>query len=184
MSRVLGVDPSLTGTGVAWVESGGRVGTRLISTQAPPKGTATVRSRYDRLGRIVGGVSGELLRTDLLAVEAPSYGSVGGSKHDRSGLWWLIVDRAFRLGVPVVEISPRTRALYATGDGGADKSEVVRHVKEWRKLSSYNDNEVDAAVLAAMGARWLGLPIDGDEQPHHKRAMAGVAWPTMKGRTA
>lgn len=181
--RILGVDPSLTGTGVAWIERG-RVGTRLISTEAPPKGTATVRSRHNRLGRIVGGVSGELLGTDLLAVEAPSYGSVGGSKHDRSGLWWLIIDRAYRMGVPVVEISPRTRALYATGNGGAGKAEVIQAVSTWLKRRSYDDNEVDAAVLAAMGARWLGHPIDGDEQPHHKRAMAGVAWPNMKGRTA
>lgn len=182
--RVVGVDPSLTGTGLAWTDDRGRLGMSLIKTTAPKKGTATVRTRHGRLAGILGRVSGELLGTDLLAIEAPSYGSVGGAKHDRSGLWWLITDLAYRMRVPVVEIAPRTRALYATGNGAADKDEVIQACSTWLKRSSYDDNEVDAAVLAAMGARHLGHPIDGAEQPHHKRAMAGVAWPTMKGRTA
>ena len=58
-------------------------------------------------------------------------------------------------------VPPKTRAKYATGNGGADKRAVLAAVRAaYPQFTIRNDNEADAVVLAAIGARSLGHPID------------------------
>jgi crossover junction endodeoxyribonuclease RuvC len=111
---------------------------------------------------------------------------VHGSQHDRSGLWWLVLDPVHWDGRArdVVEVPPTCRAKYATGKGNAPKDAVlaaaIRRFPDW----DITGNDVaDAVILAAMGARHLGHPID--QMPAaHLTAMAAVRWPTTSGAAA
>ena len=176
---VVGVDLSLTSTGVAVID---HHGVQLHRIESKGHKDATLNDRRRRLAAITADICDiiELAQPDPLAViEAPSLGQARqAGTHDRSGLWWLTVNRlAIECGVQVVEVPPTCRAKYATGQGNAGKDAVLAGVVRRYPTVPVDGNDcADALVLAAMGARWLGHPID-DLPQTHLAAMDGVRWP-------
>jgi len=133
---------------------------------------------------------------DLVVVEAPSYGSTGYMQHDIAGNWWGPVRELITMGLPVAEASPSQLKIYAVGRGttrdsakskAVTKAEVVAAVKtrypesarQIRDLGGGSDT-ADAMILAAIGLRYLGFPIDGDMPRTHLRAMDEIRWPERK----
>ena len=173
MTRTLaiGIDPSLTRTAVALVDESG-ISVRSLPTKA--KKGATLMDRRMRLITIVRFVRDRIAGVGDVPVfiESPAYNQTSGSQHDRSGLWWGIVDMLHSDLLDVTEVTPQQLKTYATGKGNAGKDEVMlamarRH--DWLGVS--NNDEMDAAVLALMGARLVGHPIDGDLPQSHLRAL-------------
>lgn len=180
MVRVIGLDLSLTSTGMAFIDYGLLAGVDRIKTTG--KKGDDLAARQKRLNGIQQEVFEAVNNYEphLVVVEAPSYGSQHGAQHDRSGLWWLVVDMLHEMDLHVATVSPNGRAKYGTGKGNAGKDEVLSQVV--RRYSSAevdirDNNEADAVILAAMGARRLGEPIDGDLPKTHLAAMDGAAWP-------
>lgn len=172
--RVIGIDLSLTATGIS-------DGTRTWLVKSKGAKTATLLERYHRLGRIHGTLLDGLPQQPALAVvEGPSFGQQRqGGQHDRAGLWWYIVSSLLDLGVSVAEIPPASLKTYATGKGNGSKDEVLAAVvRRYPDVEVTDNNTADALVLAAMGLRHLGHPID-DLPLTHLRAMSKVAWPTL-----
>jgi crossover junction endodeoxyribonuclease RuvC len=184
--KVIGLDLSLTSTGVAVATQDGAVTDRITSKPVP---NATLEDRDVRLyaiqRRVMEYVTGDV---DLVVVEGPSYGSTTGHQHDRAGLWWLVVRSLFRQSSTfhVVEVPPSSRMKYATGRGNASKDDVLSAaIRRYPHVDVNGNDEADALVLAAMGARWLGHPLEG--QYHgtaapflpqtHLAAMDAVHWP-------
>lgn len=180
--HVLGLDLSLTSTGMAMIEGGKLVGVDSVKTKG--KRADTIEDRAKRL-RHIADVIVEFVRadqTDLIVIEAPSYGSRFGSAHDRSGLWWIVTEALITAGFQVALVAPQTRAKYATGAGNSKKDIVLAHVIE-RYVSETtprisNDDEADAVALAAMGARFLGEPVEDELPEANLAAMSGAQWPT------
>lgn len=186
MSRVMGLDLSLTATGLALVVDGEVVeATRIRTTGKKNDDLAARRARLN--GGIFQPVMEEAAAfvPDLVVIESPSYGSKFGSPHDRSGLWWMVVDCLFDLGAPVGTVSPQGRAKYGTGKGNADKATVYAAAqKTYFDVELADDNVADAVLLAAMGSRYLGKPVErtlsgrlsklSDKQ---LEALDGAAWP-------
>ncbi|WP_344250995.1 hypothetical protein, partial [Isoptericola hypogeus] len=95
------------------------------------------------------------------------------------GLWWLMVHRLLRNDYPVAVVAPPARAKYATGAGNAAKDKVLAAVvRRYPNVEVTGNDEADALVLAAMGARRLGHAID-DLPKNHLVAMEKVAWPVL-----
>ncbi|MGH9250337.1 MAG: hypothetical protein ACRD0W_12560 [Acidimicrobiales bacterium] len=194
MSRVVGLDLSLTSTGLALVGDG-PITTWGIQSRAPktPRHPRTGKplpptliQRHNRLISLATNILIVVLRPerlpDLVVVEQPAFSRNLGSTHDRSGLWWLVVSGLYRAKVQVAEVTPNQRAKYATGKGTADKDAVILAVERRYPEARVNGNdEADALILAAMGKRWLGEPID-DMPKVHLEAFDSVAWPTPNGR--
>lgn len=161
MTRVVGVDPSLTGTGLAelkFPDSGPAWG--LIRT-FPSKPAKTLAARHRRLSDLAHEISDAILQApnhpDLVVIESPAYSRNMGSMHDRSGLWWLVVSIVID-AVPVLEVAPTVRAKYATGMGNAGKDAVLLAVeRRWPEAGVKDNDEADAVTLAALGADMLGL---------------------------
>lgn len=175
MTRIVGIDPSLTGTGIAIITDGQVALHTLTSKGAAGDTLAQRRLRISRLRRAIEGVI--YPGVDLLVIEAPAFSRTAGHMHDRSGLWWMLVDTALSSYVPVAEVTPTTRARYATGKGNASKDAVLLAVaRRYPHIEVGNNNEADALVLGAMGARWLGQPIDHLPLAQAE-AIAKVAWP-------
>lgn len=180
---VIGIDLSLTGTGLADLnlETGLFENVETFGTKG--KRTDTYAMRGDRLAGmadyITSWATSGSVEPSLVVVEGPSIGSRGGSQFDRSGLWWLTVSTLQGEGIPVMVVPPKTRAKYATGNGNSGKDAVVAHVMQ--QYGDYydghfrNDNECDAVVLAAMGARHLGFIQEEDLPESNISAMKGVA---------
>lgn len=173
----IGLDVSLTATGVAVITGSPPVAHTYVYRTYPDDGSIT--GRRDRIGGIVGAVLPVCEGADLLAVEGPSYHSVGGKPHDRSGLWWALVGALSARGVPIAEVPPTVRMLWAHGKGRATKRQVMVGVGiAWPDVAIPDDNAADALVLASMAAQRLGLLEM--ESAHHRLAATSVHWPALE----
>jgi Holliday junction resolvasome RuvABC endonuclease subunit len=165
---VIGLDLSLTGTGVASTAGW----TDVIRPAAKQRG-------HYRLQHIKATIL-ELIPADvaLVVVEGPSYGSQAGQAghHERAGLWWLVTHSLWKTDVPFAVASPTARAKYATGKGNAGKADVVRETTRRFDWFTGGEDEADALVLAAMGADWLGHPL-APLPATHRQALDKVQWP-------
>lgn len=196
MSAV-GLDLSLTASGLAIVkgdmESGAygaacrRVRSKAPPTERGPKGKPlppTLGQRRHRLHKLAHEIVDVVLPRNggrlpgIVVIEQPAYSKTQGSQHDRSGLWWQVVEGLWERNVRVVEVSPTQVKKYATGKGaGVSKEEVMAAViRRYQEVGVADDNEADALVLAAMGARFLGYPLEHSLPAKHLEAMGAVRW--------
>ena len=180
---VVGIDPSLTGTGIAssngWVDVTGYKRARTKDpgiTQLPhPERIAAMRNLVDSVYYSVGNPK-------LVVMELPAVSRSGGGAHERGWLWWQLYSRLTTAGFPVALMAPNARALYATGKGNAAKGAVIdavsRRFPAW--TTDGNDNAADAVTLMAAGRDWLGHPIT-DLPKTHRAALDKAVWPTLTG---
>lgn len=180
MTRILGVDPSLTGTGLALLDTDDHLVIPVETITTKGAKDATLDDRRHRLLDITERIvyAAVMHKSDLAVIEAPSLGQARqGGVLDRHGLWWLVITRLAEARVPVTPVAPTVRAKYATGRGNAGKDEVLLAVaKRYPHVDVQNNNEADALVLAAIGARLTGHPID--ELPKtHLDALAKIIRP-------
>lgn len=181
--RVLGVDPSLTCTGIALVETGPYVEgclpvrweiARARWREDAPSDIEAERRRIRYMLREVLAIAPEQL--DLSVVEGPApHAKFRGKPDEMGGLRWMLIDQLLARG-PVVVIDPMTRALLATGYGRSSKDAVLAQVRaDFPGVHVPDHNVADAVTLAGAGAAQLGFPVRyGVAQV---RAHAKVAWP-------
>jgi crossover junction endodeoxyribonuclease RuvC len=162
--KVVGVDPSLTATGIATREHSATISIK-------PSG-----DELHRLRRIVIEVAEVCFGADLVLLEGLSFGNHTGKAAERGALHWMLRDRLDRDQVPVAIVPPTTRARYATGKGNAGKDAVMIACVQRIPIMVTNNNEADAVVLLAMGLDHLGAPLVA-MPAHHRAALSGVAWP-------
>jgi crossover junction endodeoxyribonuclease RuvC len=177
MTSVVGIDLSLTSTGMAAINPAGPAMVTCVKSKG--SATATLDDRSRRLEAVAGEVISQVVRVHprLVVIEQPAFSRQNGHMHDRSGLWWLVVMGLRELGYRVAEVSPTSRAKYGTGKGNAGKDAVLASVvRRYPDVDVNGNDQADALILAAMGARWLGHPID-DLPKTHLAAMDAVHWP-------
>lgn len=180
MSAVLGIDLSLTQTGMAVARNGTIEWTGTHKTVG--KRDDDLQARTQRLRDIRNRVEAAVMRYNpvLAVLEAPSFGSVHGSAHDRSGLWWLVADMLFLRSVPTAQVAPTARAKYGTGKGNAAKEQVHAAIQTnygRDDLPVRTNDEADALILSAMGARYLGKPVELWLPDGAIESMDKVSWP-------
>lgn len=170
--RIVGIDPSLTATGIADADGG-----LHTITSKPDDGTVTDRAR--RIATITAHLRPHRLAdAHLVVIEGPAFSRQGqAGVHLRAGLWWRIVGLLHSAGVPVAEVSPSTLKKYATGKGNADKSDMRMALYKRAGLDVSSDDEVDAWWLRQMGLAHLGDPDAVPLPQTHLSALDKVVWP-------
>jgi crossover junction endodeoxyribonuclease RuvC len=180
--RVLGIDVSLSSTGLALVDHRG-LRTGLVRTR-PVEGYAATTTR---LQYIKAGVREWLTQpVDLAVLEDPTKvatsarGQMTGKASERAGLFWLVLDLLAEAGVPFGACTSSQLKQYGTGNGNAGKAAMVAAAREaFPRAGIAKDDEADAAWLAAMGARRLGAPIDGEGTTARAKALQRAEWPAL-----
>lgn len=180
---VVGLDTSLTGTGIAssrgWCEVVGYDGSKKEPITSLPhlRRLAAMRSVCDRVLDMVG-------TPDLVVLELPAPSRSGGGAHERAWLWWALYGQLTDRGVPLGLMSPNQRMQYATGKGSAAKTVVVDAVaRRWPAWTTAgNDNAADAVVLMAAGRDWIGHPVASVPQTH-RQAVVKATWPDLLSPT-
>lgn len=163
--RVLGLDLSLTATGIAY----------------PDGTTYTVKTRLAdgdrRLLRIQAAVAEAIDPGTTLAVveDLPTHAKAAGITGMVHGAVRAVL---LENDVPYVLVTPATLKAYATGSGNADKTAMTLAAYKRSGLEFANDNEVDAWWLRLAGLDRLGVaPI---LMPAGQRARLDKAtWPTL-----
>lgn len=183
--RVVGLDLSLTSTGIAlpfqaddgtWTVDAHRV-------RSKGKKDDTLYQRHTRLVGIASGIQKQIPTDAVLAViEQPAYSRTTGHMHDRSGLWWLVVDMIRSWGLPLAEVSPSSRVKYALGKGGGKdtgKDNVLAAaINRYPGMAITGNDVADAVLLAAMGLDHLGHP-PAEVPKLHRAALDAVTWPEV-----
>jgi Holliday junction resolvasome RuvABC endonuclease subunit len=159
MVKILGIDPSLTGTGLALVERAGP-GDFAWTHLSVAKNNLSGHHRLDYIVDTVMSLVSTLQHGDVVVMEGPSFNSGGAKSHELAGGWWLIKHAMWQwmeetgTELAVYIVPPRSRAKYATGNGNAKKDAVLNSVNEWYHDINVTDHNIaDAIVLATMGAR-------------------------------
>lgn len=177
MLRVAGLDYSITATGIAIItqriNTTCTIDTSTIRTKPTPH--ATLADQYNRLDTIAHAIYHAACQPNLVIIESLSFGSKGQLDRLWAG-WWITVGLFVKAGIPVATITPGALKLALTGKGTSDKSVMGGHLRKlWPNLEYRNDNEVDAAGLAHLGAVRLAWNVPTLER--HKQVKA--EWPTF-----
>lgn len=178
MDLIAGIDTSLTSSGIGIITrrvTGDCVASATTITSRGQRGDG-LAERATRIAGLAEAIDQAAGSVALAVIEAPSYGSKGGSPVDRHHLWWLVVARLIARGVPVAVCAPATRAKFATGNGKAHKAAVSAAVTRlWPTLELANSDEADAVALAHAGAVHLGWDVPTLQR--HRDVLAAVRWP-------
>ena len=147
--EVIGLDLSLTSTGVAVGDSQYTISSKLSGVE-----------RLDEISRSVAAfVSG--ISEPAVVLEGYSFGSRNSQSHSIGELGGVVKLTLWRIGVPMVIVPPTARAKFATGRGNASKSEVVSAVSArtgivWSGKGA--DDKCDAWLLQEIGLWYFGRP--------------------------
>lgn len=187
--RVLGVDLSLTCTGLAHPgDDGGRTtAVKRPAGQVASKGWTELRRLQWMRSQVLNHVddatkdpTGRGRHMVLVVVEGLAYRSMSPHAMTRAGLYWLILDALDdHPYVDVAVASPASRAKYATGKGNAGKDVVMREVARRFPDFAGGEDEADALVLRAMGMDHLGRPL-AVMPATHRAALDAVEWPALE----
>lgn len=175
--RIVGIDPSLTCTGIATL-------TRFddhvdVVTCTAISSGRRADSLLDRRGRIrdlANRIVDHTTAPALAVIELPTFGVKGGSSLDRNGFWWFVVDAFAQREVPVATVTATSLKLAIAGKGNADKAAVAVAVERlWPGLEVSSSDVSDAVGLAHLGAVWLGWDVKTLDR--HREVKA--AWPVL-----
>lgn len=192
----MGLDPSLTSTGVAILRNGRPF--RPPGAPSPLKAIGddrparTYDEQSDRIGRQYKRIRDEIIKwsehvqIDLVVIEGIPHGLNLPSTSERSGLWWDLHRLLRSRRIPIAIIYPTTLKLWATGNGKADKAAMKTTVRGWwphaRDFITCDDI-ADAAALALAGAFQLGDPMPFEVRPVHTERLKAAKWPSNFGPT-
>lgn len=171
--RVLGIDTSLTGTGLCradFTPDGLVLMTATVSAPPPAKnGDRSKRAMARRVNALIEQIDAAIYdplypdepKPDLIAMESLAYAAKG------EGVWvlpWVfgrVIELAEKYDVPLIVVGTSQLKKYVTGKGNTPKEEVtLAIIKRWPEAEAKNNNEADAVACCAIGCRYLGMPID------------------------
>jgi Holliday junction resolvasome RuvABC endonuclease subunit len=190
-ARVIGLDISLTSTGVSDGQSA-----HAIQTSSDDR----LEARMDHIVR--GVVAFALSPTqwtdtmpqgriaDLAVIEAGAFsrGAQSEAAEILSALRFMVRHRLWRLGIPYAMVAPSTLKLYTTGYGKATKQQMVAAVDERHragladvKVKDGRYDRADALALAAMGYDRVAWPLPPHfpAPPPHRDSLDAVVWPDL-----
>lgn len=158
--QLLGIDPSLTATGVATGQD-----------------TYTVKSKRDGDARLLDlylRVFDWAVRADFAAVEdLPTHAQGAGKTGMAQGVVRLAL---LNCDTEFVVVPPACLKKYATGKGNATKPDMRMALYQRMGLDLRDDNQVDAWWLRAMLCDALGEPVVQLPKTH-RDTLAKVTWP-------
>lgn len=188
---VIGLDLSLTGTGVAAID----VATAALSTAvhaSPPPASDSLAGHAARHRQLADGIVSQVVAADpaLAVIEGLQFSvKMRDSSLTRRGfLWWSVIEGLTAAGVPLMEVTPQQIKQFATGKGNASKSEVVAaYAKAWpdAPMGRSVEDRADAAHAAALGAAWLGVTgIPQSMTVVRAKLVSKLPAPTLPARAA
>ena len=148
MRTVIGIDPSLTATGVAVYSDDW---TWELDTIKPAKHVPRLVNLHDRLWSILLRMHPEVAYIESLPANAMSAGLTGQSQ----GVVRLALQR---LDIPYCEFAPSTVKKAFTGSGKASKDAMMDRCAQL-ELEPEDDNQADAIGLVVTGLMMGELPV-------------------------
>lgn len=154
----IGIDLSLTGTGVVMIKNGKIVLEKLIKSK--PSGDLPVHE-LERIQRIVNEILNCTKSTtiDIAVIENLAFGVRNATSLTQlAGLNYFTRAMLHAQGIPFVLVAPTTLKKFITGNGAAKKDVILMEVFKKYNVAFVDDNLADAFSLSKIGEAVL----DGD----------------------
>jgi len=144
----MGIDPSLTGTGIAILDSGLENKSYLAEHYLiKTKSSDEIEARYDQIMKKISSLT-DGKDIQYIYIEGLSFGSKGAAVTELAGLHYIIRYYLYKMGISFKEIPPTTLKKYITGSGKAQKNLMLLNIyKKWG-IEFTDDNTADAYSLA------------------------------------
>lgn len=169
--RALGLDLSLTSTGVAHPDG-------TVERLAPRV------TGMERLAWFRAAIVERVELVDVVAVEGYAMGSKRQSHSYATGELGGVIRLALHdSGVTFVEIPPALLKKYATGRGNGTKDEVLVAAVKRLSYDGANNDEADALWLRAMALHHYDERVV-DVPQIHAAALDKVVWPALSAKAA
>lgn len=174
MIPVVGLDPSLTGLGLATPEG-------LSTISSKPAGDA-IDARAQRIVTMADAVASRIPDDSLVVIEGPAYSrQLGAGHHLSAGLWWVLAVELAHRGHTLVEVSPSALKKFATGKGNATKADMRMALYQRTGLDLRDDNQADAWWLRQVGLHLIGDTLRAITLPKtHLAALAALTRPSAE----
>jgi Holliday junction resolvasome RuvABC endonuclease subunit len=166
--RILGIDTSLTATGLARIDIGdygdgawkADIATATVGAPKPTKDKSKL-AMVRRVNALIDQVEGAFdADVDHVGIEGLAYGAKGDSAWVLPWVFGRVLELCERHGVPVTIVATSARAKFATGKGTSDKDTVLlAAARLWPEAELVNNNEADALIVGAAVAQQLERPI-------------------------
>ncbi len=190
MINVIGLDLSLNSSGYAYrSDEVGRLPTITTGRIKPGKRRGMERLHFNRqkLGETVADAERRLdpehvrpMPITLAVIEgyAMGYGGKGTPGRVFNIGEWGGVARLFLYDqdIPMLIVSPSSLKIFATGNGHAEKPEIVQAITELWGYDVPQDDEADAFVLMMLGEAYLSKRKARRYGPNRLRALEKVEY--------
>ena len=155
--KVLGIDPSLTSTGICYEGYAEQIVTARIQPGKFLKGPSRLFHIYSVIENTMDRVFDYHEKGNVVAYEGYAMGSskAKGRAFDMGELGGVLKTLAYSKGVGILLVPPTSLKLYATGSGRAEKVDVMKAVKDNWGYDIRYDDEADAFVLYKMGCQFI-----------------------------
>lgn len=156
---ILGIDFSLTSTGVCLISDGeaecATIGSKKEAT-------------WDRFVERVEGIADSIIEwadtapDTVVVLESPAFLAKSSSLDRMFGGWWLLVaELRAHFANPPLLVTPSQLKKFATGKGNAGKDQVLASViRRYPDVHVAGNDQADALVLAAIGAAAFKEPFN------------------------
>ncbi|MEV4846115.1 crossover junction endodeoxyribonuclease RuvC [Micromonospora matsumotoense] len=182
--RMVALDLSLAATGLAAThDHHGQPGllARTVHTARTARGATDMdHARVDAVLRDVAAAT--KCRPHLVVVEwLPSYDGKGATSLRLAELHGVIKHWLHHQRIAYVDVHPPEVKIWATGNGNANKGQVLEAVTATygRLVHVDGHDQADAVSLLSMGMAAYGQPLAGVSRPQQRRALENVRWPTL-----
>lgn len=170
MPRVLGIDSSLTATGLARIDvsnTADDIASFDIVTATvgagPPGKDKTKRAMTRRVCHLIDQIEPAFEGVDAVGIEGLAYSAGNSSAWVLAYVWGRVIELCERHDVPLTVVATSAVKKFAVGKGagpGTDKDHVLAAaIKLFPAADLDSNNEADAAIVGATVCQQLGLPI-------------------------
>ncbi|QPX62122.1 RuvC-like resolvase [Mycobacterium phage Indlovu] len=168
--RILGIDSSLTATGLARIDIDGWDGDRwkasiATATVSAPKPTKdkSKRAMVRRVNYLVDQIEGAFEDVDAVGIENLAFAAKGENAWVLPWIFGRVLELCEKYGLPVTVVGTSQRAKFAVGKGsgpGTDKDHILAAaIKLFPQADISSNNEADALIVGAATAARLEKPI-------------------------
>ena len=183
--KVLGLDLSLTATGIAgpgWAET--------VKTRAQRTREQQVDFVHSRMDGLLDRIDAYLAGVDLAVIENLARRPGFDMTRQMAAFNWMVRRLLWKRGIPYALMDTTQLKVYAVGKGRRNgkrsgeaeqesaKSGTMQAVHAWFPWFTGDDNAADALVLMCAGRDWLGHPLVQLPE-ENRRVLRRVQWPTM-----
>lgn len=166
MTRVLGLDLSLTATGYAYNDE--VVGVWSLQKL---RGEARLVGLRDAIMLVAHDA-------DVVVLEGYAFGR-GFQAHHMGELGGVVRVALHEARVPFALIPPAVLKRFATGKGNATKDQVLAAAIRRFGFEGDDNNAADAWLLRAMGLDHFD-DVDGERPQYAREALSRVTWPQLE----